>query len=341
MPLLEMGELLRQGRLKRSLSVEDVASQLKISPRLIRDLEAGNEPSLPHAVYVRGFIKSYARLLDIAPDQLAAGLAVYEHIDQDMQAPPRVTPVRPRPSWGLLILPLLCAIAFAAYWYYNTYMAASRAGVTYEALSTNNIGSTAPVPVTPPAAAGEQSSAASPPASQSAPRSEASPAPAASGQAGQSPQSGQTGQPLPTAPAGQSGAASSSAVAAPGDATAEEAPVRARGFAPPERETPVPGSTQGTTVRLGIPGQTEGRGVNHLVLISQAECWVHATADDTETRQFSLKSGETFSLSFGKSLVLKLGNAGGVRLKYNGKDLPSPGKVGQVLTLRFPGAEGG
>jgi cytoskeleton protein RodZ len=74
----------------------------------------------------------------------------------------------------------------------------------------------------------------------------------------------------------------------------------------------------------------------NLVVTALAECWVHSTADNTETRQFSLRKGDTFALTFSKKLVLRLGNAGGVRIRLDGQDLAPPGEVGQVKTLTFP-----
>lgn len=50
---------------------------------------------------------------------------------------------------------------------------------------------------------------------------------------------------------------------------------------------------------------------------------------------FSLRKGDTFALTFTKSLELKLGNAGGVRIRYNGEELAAPGQSGQVRTLTF------
>ena len=63
---------------------------------------------------------------------------------------------------------------------------------------------------------------------------------------------------------------------------------------------------------------------------------MHSTADKTDTRQFSLRKGDTFALTFADLLELKLGNAGGVRLRYDGNELPPPGTSGQVRTITFP-----
>ena len=77
-------------------------------------------------------------------------------------------------------------------------------------------------------------------------------------------------------------------------------------------------------------------GQHKVIITATEECWIHSNADNTDTRQFSLRKGDTFALTFTKSLELKLGNAGGVRIRYNGEDMPAPGQSGQVRTLTFP-----
>jgi cytoskeleton protein RodZ len=75
----------------------------------------------------------------------------------------------------------------------------------------------------------------------------------------------------------------------------------------------------------------------HTVIITAIEeCWIFSKSDDTDARPFSLQQGEVFALTFQKKLELKLGNAGGVRIRYDGQDMPNLGASGQVRTLRFP-----
>lgn len=54
------------------LSVTDVARQLKLSPRQIEALEADDYARMPGAVFVRGFIRNYARLLKLDAAALLA-----------------------------------------------------------------------------------------------------------------------------------------------------------------------------------------------------------------------------------------------------------------------------
>ncbi|MDR2574549.1 MAG: DUF4115 domain-containing protein [Desulfovibrio sp.] len=105
---------------------------------------------------------------------------------------------------------------------------------------------------------------------------------------------------------------------------------------PPEA-APIPPAEPLTPATAGITDTARTRPSPHNVIITATEeCWIHSRADGTDTRQFSLRKGDTFALTFRHTLDLKLGNAGGVRIRYNGQPLPSPGLPGQVRTLTFP-----
>lgn len=107
---------------------------------------------------------------------------------------------------------------------------------------------------------------------------------------------------------------------------------------PPAAAT-VPAPVQTEPEAVAVPETKAVAPAQHkLVITAIEECWVHSNADKTDTRQFSLRKGDTFALTFSKSLELKLGNAGGVRFRYDGNELPPPGTSGQVKTVTFPPA---
>ena len=68
------GAALASARRAAGLSVADVAAQLRLSPRQVQALEADRYEDLPGAVFVRGFIRNYARLLKLDPASLLDAL---------------------------------------------------------------------------------------------------------------------------------------------------------------------------------------------------------------------------------------------------------------------------
>ena len=65
-----VGTQLATARVARSLSVADIARQLKYSPWQVEALEAGRYDRLSSAVFTRGFIRNYARLVGLNPAPL-------------------------------------------------------------------------------------------------------------------------------------------------------------------------------------------------------------------------------------------------------------------------------
>ena len=63
--LADFGALLRERRIHEGLTEENVAAELKITSRLVKAIEEGDMESMPHAVYARGFIRAYAKLLAV------------------------------------------------------------------------------------------------------------------------------------------------------------------------------------------------------------------------------------------------------------------------------------
>ncbi len=70
------GEVMRQRREERGLSIEDVAKSLNLTTRVITALEENEYKKLPGITYTRGYIRNYAHLLDLAPDPLMDALMV-------------------------------------------------------------------------------------------------------------------------------------------------------------------------------------------------------------------------------------------------------------------------
>jgi cytoskeleton protein RodZ len=72
---LQIGALLRETRESHGLSVGEVAQQLKFAPRQLEALEREKFEELPGGTFVRGMLRSYARLLKLDPEPLVEQVA--------------------------------------------------------------------------------------------------------------------------------------------------------------------------------------------------------------------------------------------------------------------------
>ena len=75
-PPTSFGARLRWGRERAGLTVTDVAARLRLHPNQVRALEQETLTALPEAAYVRGFVRSYARILNVEPGALLDDLAL-------------------------------------------------------------------------------------------------------------------------------------------------------------------------------------------------------------------------------------------------------------------------
>lgn len=68
--MTELGNRLKEVRLAKGLSLDDLQSMTKIQKRYLIGIEEGNYASMPGNFYVRAFIKQYAEALDLNPDEI-------------------------------------------------------------------------------------------------------------------------------------------------------------------------------------------------------------------------------------------------------------------------------
>jgi cytoskeleton protein RodZ len=108
---LALGERLRSARKARALTLQQAAFTLRLEESVLRALEDERYEVLGAAVFVRGHLKAYARLLGLSEEAI---LAEYRNSDPSADAPPRVTrelekPLTTTPG----PLAILAAVGFA------------------------------------------------------------------------------------------------------------------------------------------------------------------------------------------------------------------------------------
>lgn len=64
------GEILRKAREEKGLSLNEIGLSLKISSKVLKAIEEGNEKHLPAKTFLRGFVQSYANYLHLDTDKI-------------------------------------------------------------------------------------------------------------------------------------------------------------------------------------------------------------------------------------------------------------------------------
>jgi len=267
-----VGAVLRQERLKKQLSIEDVAGQTRISHRFLRAIEADDFATLPGLVFTRNFVRQYAAVLDVDPAPLLARLPAYDLESAPMPAMPLASSDRSwwDPRWNSAIASLAWIVlaggaAAAAYLYFNR----------------------------PP------------------PR----PQQAGVGQAGV----GQAG-------VGQAGAAPAVVPPAPVAAQVQPSPQAA---APTEVPAPAPPVDRPTADTHAV----------RVIITARDDSWVQVTAEGKTAFIGVLKAGESRNFDSDGPVRVRTGNAGGIDISLNGKQLDPLGPPGQIRSVSLT-AEG-
>jgi cytoskeleton protein RodZ len=131
-PVSGPGARLKAARESAGLSLDQAAQQLKLAPRQVRALEDEDYEHLPGRTFTRGFVRNYARLLNLDPEALLALLPDAGHaaaLDSPALLPTGLKIAElPRagadaPGLGRWLIPLVlvaCVVAAAAYEWYRS-----------------------------------------------------------------------------------------------------------------------------------------------------------------------------------------------------------------------------
>ncbi len=117
-----VGERLRAAREAKEMSSADVAAALKLSTRQVDALEAGDWSGLPGHTFIRGFVRNYARVVQLDAQELLADLDAPPATPPRLDLPQNVSAVMPdaghakKKDYAAVLAGLvLVAIAVVAY----------------------------------------------------------------------------------------------------------------------------------------------------------------------------------------------------------------------------------
>lgn len=320
------GERLRMAREHQGLSQQAIAERLCLKLSTVRDIEDDKAPTDLAATFLRGYIRSYARLVHVPEDEILPMLA--------KQAPMKAARVQPMQSFSLgkrrkkrdgwlmsftwLILFVVVGLTGAWWWQNHKAQQAEYSSIVASSdnsthAATTDAGQSQSVPL-------DMGSHSADGAMSDAPAAANNAAPVAS-----------NATPVDTA----------NTMAQPGTATntAQSAAVNT---------TPAQSATTGNMSQVVSPSATDVPAtvadVNALVMNFNADCWLEVT-DGSGKKLFSglQHNGGNLNLTGQLPYRLKIGAPAAVQVQFQGKpvDLSRFIRTNQVARLTLQGEASG
>lgn len=292
-PRLSFGAWLRHQREARSVSMREIADNSKISLRYLEALEQDRFDVLPAPVFARGFLREYARVVGLNPDEVVnLYLVALEERSEGSRRIERPKPMRAESaskapsSLGYGLLLGLAVVLFVGIAALLSFLAERRRGAPTESRLV------APATMAVPA---QGASAPSSPTSSSSVRG-----PAASDAAAAGAQPAGDGGISPAAgPPAAVPSASAMEIAAP--------PAPAAG-APPAAAGPF-----------------------RVVLNFSQDCWMESVVDGNRRTSELKAAGETVQLEAFQAVVLTLGNSRALTVEVDGEPFVLPENSTRVI----------
>lgn len=324
MDFKELGAALKQERERQGLSLEVVMESTKISRSNIVAIENGDRSALPHPVYAKGFIKSYARFLGLDHEEFS--MVVDREYQDDVEGPEEqiyeVSPAaekafqdsdagekKRRSIWPMFLILLVLVVAGVLI-FMN--LKPKETGVPAPEVQQQEMEQ--PEELTPSVPAEIQEPIAEPGVSLEEPSEVVEP---------------EVEETVETVEQSQE--------------TAEEAVVPAE--EPAAEETPLPQTEVPDEPVVEKAEETETVSpeeqiYDHVLIIratTEKGCWVGVwKGDDTEmSSDFVLQKGEPLRLLFNSPRRIRIGNVAGVVVTYNGEPFELDENRSNIQTLRF------
>ncbi len=295
---ISLGALLKREREKKGLSYTQISQQTRLRPHFLEAIENEDWEHLPAPTLVKGFIRSYARVLGLDPERL---LDLYreETGDGDFSQEFVITTPAQKKKWPFWVFGLVILLAAAAGFYaWLTFFPAEKETNVPENAGVQQLADDK-MPQLPDKQRKTETAEVKNDDKPNIADSELR----ANGQG-----------------------ESRDVPAEPKEPPKESAkPAVSLEVAQEKSETEIPKETVETgSLKLHLKGFVNER------------TWLRISIDGLKPKEYVFAPSDTPEWKARKGFELLIGNAGGIALEFNGKKMDNLGKRGQVVRIKLP-----
>jgi len=116
------GERLQAARIQQGLSLDDVASRMHLSARILEAIEENNFEEITAPIFVKGYLRHYARIVALDEDEMIQQYSEYYSeedppISSTSNMVPELSAADARIKWTTYLVVLVLAALLAAWWW--------------------------------------------------------------------------------------------------------------------------------------------------------------------------------------------------------------------------------
>ncbi len=116
------GERLQAERIKKGLSLEDVAGRMHLSNNILEAIEENNFDEITAPIFVKGYLRAYARIVALSEDDMIEQyLEMYSEEDPPISSTSNMVPELSvkdaRIKWTTYLVVLVLGVLLAAWWW--------------------------------------------------------------------------------------------------------------------------------------------------------------------------------------------------------------------------------
>jgi cytoskeleton protein RodZ len=120
---IALGDQLQAARIQQGLSIEDIASRMHLSLGILQSIEANDFDDLTAPIFVKGYLRAYARLVSLNEDEIIQRyVEQYSNddppISTSLQMAPEISAYDSRIKWTTYLI-IIVLIALLSVWWWN------------------------------------------------------------------------------------------------------------------------------------------------------------------------------------------------------------------------------